>query len=103
MEQPNRLFIIFRHHDDGLDSLQRMDHIPTFSLENSSEVVTVRSRSEDLHIEEVKARMTLQSSSKLSVREVASVIDEIDKCERKNKRPRRFLNECMKIRLRRPW
>src|SRR5882762_2820118 len=122
MEQPNWLLVIFRHHDDGLDSLQGVDHIPSFNpektceihdrygfrngddgFEDSGEVATMRSTLKHLSIKRIEAGMTLQSGSKLSVRKVTSVIDEIGKCEGENKRPRRILNKCMKIRLRRPW
>src|ERR1700679_3408138 len=109
MKQPNWLFIIIRHDDDGLNSLQCMDHISTFNLQetckicdgyrccndddglkDSNEVVTVQSRFKNLCIKRVKPGMTLQSSSKFSAREVTSVIDEIDECEGENKRTRRL-------------
>src|ERR1700691_1556645 len=109
MEQANWLVIIFRHHDDGLNSLQCMDHISTFNLQetckiydgyrccndddglkDSSEMVTVWSRLKNLSIKRVKPRMTLQSSLKFSVREVASVINKIDKCEGEYERTRRL-------------
>jgi hypothetical protein len=109
MEQPNWLFIIFRHHDDGLNSLQCMDHISTFNLQemckicdgyrycndddglkDSSEVMTAWSRLKDLSIKRVKPGMTLQSSPKFSMREVTPVIDKIDKCEGKYERTRRL-------------
>ena len=111
MEQPNWQFIIFRHHDDGLNSLQGKDNISTFNLQKTgeindryrfwngddgleelSEVVTGQSRLKDLSIKEVKSGMTLQSSLKFSVKEVTSVIHKIDECEGKYERPRRLFN-----------
>ena len=111
MEQLNWLFIIFRHHDDGLNSLQCMDHISTFNLQetckicdgyrscndddgskDSSEVVTMRSGFKHLCIKRVKPGMTLQSSLKFSVRKVTSVIDKIDKCEGEYERTQRLFD-----------
>ena len=111
MEQPNWLFVIFKYHDDGLNSLQCMDHIPTLNLEeackicdgyracngddslkDSSEVTTVQSRLKDLSIKRIKPGMMLQSNLKFSVREVTSIIDKIDKCEGEYKRTCRLFD-----------
>ena len=111
MVQPNWLFIVFGHHDDGLNSLQGKDNISAFNLEetckindryrflngddgfeDSSEVGTMCNGSKHLVIKRVKPRMTLQSSLKFSVGEVTSVVHKIGECEGKYERPCRLFN-----------
>src|ERR1700689_2028540 len=103
MEEPDRLVIIPRNVENGLDTHQGLQNVGGVELKQVSERgdgqlgfkkqygandplenITARSSGENLSIKRIRACMYSQCYGQLSVGQICSVVDEIDQGEGKN-------------------